>query len=79
MSSPFIYDLRSSSCQLASTSRFFHFISIPSLPNVLTAQNVRAGLADAQRVLSSSAPEAEKAEAEIEVSVFEGLQAALGK
>ena len=42
-------------------------------------QNIRAGLADAQRVVSSSAPDAEKAEAEIEVSVYEGLQAALNK
>lgn len=42
-------------------------------------QNVRAGLADAQKVLGSSASEAEKAEAAIEVEVFEGLQAALAK
>ncbi|KAL7422122.1 delta subunit of the central stalk of mitochondrial F1F0 ATP synthase, atp16 [Cryptotrichosporon argae] len=44
-----------------------------------TLENVRAGLADANKVLGSSAPEAEKAEARIEVEVFEGLQAALSK
>ncbi|OCF55115.1 F-type H+-transporting ATPase subunit delta [Kwoniella mangroviensis CBS 10435] len=42
-------------------------------------ENIRSGLADANRVLSSSAPESEKAEARIEVEVFEGLQAALAK
>ncbi|WVQ77928.1 hypothetical protein IAT38_000008 [Cryptococcus sp. DSM 104549] len=42
-------------------------------------ENIRAALADANRVLGSSAPEAEKAEARIEVEVFEGLQAALAK
>ena len=42
-------------------------------------QNVRAALADANKVLASSAPEAEKEEARIEVDVFEGLQAALSK
>lgn len=42
-------------------------------------QSIRAGLADANRVLGSSASEAEKAEARIEVEVFEGLQAALAK
>ncbi|ORX39613.1 ATP synthase [Kockovaella imperatae] len=42
-------------------------------------ENIRSGLADAQRVASSSAPDAEKAEAEIEVQVYEGLQAALSK
>lgn len=46
----------------------------------LTAiQSIRAGLADANRVLSSSAPDVEKAEARIEIEVFEGLQAALAK
>ena len=44
-----------------------------------TLQNVRAALADANKVLSSSAPDAEKEEARIEVEVFEGLQAALAK
>lgn len=43
------------------------------------SQSIRAGLADANRVISSSAPDAEKAEARIEVEVFEGLQAALNK
>lgn len=42
-------------------------------------QNVRAGLAEANKVLGSSAPEAEKAEAAVEVEVFEALQAALAK
>jgi F-type H+-transporting ATPase subunit delta len=42
-------------------------------------ENVRAGLAEANKVLGSSAPEAEKAEARIEVEVFEALQAALSK
>ncbi|WRT66860.1 ATP synthase F1, epsilon subunit [Kwoniella shivajii] len=42
-------------------------------------ENIRSALADANRVLSSSAPESEKAEARIEVEVFEGLQAALNK
>ncbi|BEI93095.1 uncharacterized protein CcaverHIS019_0507230 [Cutaneotrichosporon cavernicola] len=42
-------------------------------------ENVRAGLAEANKVLGSSAPEAEKAEATIEVEVFEALQAALSK
>ncbi|WVR04958.1 hypothetical protein IAU60_001970 [Kwoniella sp. DSM 27419] len=44
-----------------------------------SAENIRSALADANRVLSSSAPESEKAEARIEVEVFEGLQAALAK
>jgi hypothetical protein len=42
-------------------------------------QGIRAGLNDANRVLGSSASEAEKAEARVEVEVFEGLQAALAK
>ncbi|WVO17030.1 hypothetical protein L204_104717 [Cryptococcus depauperatus] len=42
-------------------------------------QNVKSSLADANRVLGSNAPESEKAEARIEVEVFEGLQAALTK
>lgn len=42
-------------------------------------ENIRAGLAEAKNVLGSSAPEAEKAEARIEVEVFEALQAALAK
>ncbi|RSH83272.1 delta subunit of the central stalk of mitochondrial F1F0 ATP synthase, atp16 [Apiotrichum porosum] len=40
---------------------------------------VRAGLAEANKVIASSAPEAEKAEAKIELDVFEALQAALAK
>ncbi|WWC69728.1 uncharacterized protein I206_103671 [Kwoniella pini CBS 10737] len=47
--------------------------------DTFSAENIRSGLADANRVLSSSAPESEKAEARIEVEVFEGLQAALAK
>ncbi|WVQ71477.1 hypothetical protein IAR50_001015 [Cryptococcus sp. DSM 104548] len=42
-------------------------------------ENIKAALADANRVLGSNAPESEKAEARIEVDVFEGLQAALAK
>ncbi|TYJ53323.1 hypothetical protein B9479_006038 [Cryptococcus floricola] len=42
-------------------------------------ENIKAALADANRVLGSNAPESEKAEARIEVEVFEGLQAALAK
>ncbi|KAK4683750.1 F-type H+-transporting ATPase subunit delta, partial [Tremellales sp. Uapishka_1] len=44
-----------------------------------SSENVRSALADANKVLSSSASDAEKAEARIEVDVFEGLQAALAK
>ena len=44
-----------------------------------TSQNIRSALADAQRVISSSAPESEKAEARIEVDVFESLQSALAR
>ena len=51
----------------------------PPRTSLTLAQNIRAGLADAQRVVSSSAPDAEKAEAEIEVQVYEGLQAAMNK
>ncbi|GHJ86066.1 hypothetical protein NliqN6_2468 [Naganishia liquefaciens] len=40
---------------------------------------VRSGLAEAQRVLSSSASEQDKAEARVEVEVFEALQSALAK
>lgn len=42
-------------------------------------QNIKSGLADANRVLGSNAPESEKAEARIEVDAYEGLQAALSK
>ncbi|GMK55727.1 hypothetical protein CspeluHIS016_0207830 [Cutaneotrichosporon spelunceum] len=42
-------------------------------------ENVRAGLAEANKVAASSAPDAEKAEAAIEVEVFEALQVALSK
>ncbi|XAO24234.1 hypothetical protein I312_103029 [Cryptococcus bacillisporus CA1280] len=42
-------------------------------------ENVKSGLVDANRVLGSNAPESEKAEARIEVDVYEGLQAALSK
>lgn len=41
--------------------------------------SVRSGLAEANKVIASSAPEAEKAEAKIEADVFEALQAALTK
>ncbi|KAH8083080.1 ATP synthase [Filobasidium floriforme] len=40
---------------------------------------VRAGLADAQRVIGSNATEQDKAEARIEVEVFESIQSALSK
>jgi hypothetical protein len=40
---------------------------------------VRAGLADAQRVIGSNATEQDKAEARVEVEVFEAIQAALAK
>ncbi|KIR25180.1 F-type H+-transporting ATPase subunit delta [Cryptococcus deuterogattii 99/473] len=40
-------------------------------------ENIKSGLADANRVLGSNAPESEKAVARIEVDVYEGLQAAL--
>jgi F-type H+-transporting ATPase subunit delta len=53
--------------------------TLPSPTGTFTLQNIRAGLADANRVLGSSAPESEKAEARIEVDVYEGLQAALNK
>lgn len=42
-------------------------------------QAVRAGLADAQRVIGSNATEQDKAEARVEVEVFESIQAALAK
>ncbi|CEQ41320.1 SPOSA6832_03037, partial [Sporobolomyces salmonicolor] len=38
---------------------------------------IRSGLAEAQRVAAGSGTEEEKAEAQIEVQVFEALQAAL--
>ncbi|WOO78477.1 ATP synthase subunit delta, mitochondrial [Vanrija pseudolonga] len=47
--------------------------------DAFTIENVRAGLAEANKVIASSAPEAEKAEARVEVEVFEALQAALAK
>jgi hypothetical protein len=40
-------------------------------------QAIRNGLAEAQRVANGNGTEAEKAEAAIEVSVFEALQASL--
>ncbi|KAG8863496.1 delta subunit of the central stalk of mitochondrial F1F0 ATP synthase, atp16 [Tulasnella sp. 330] len=43
-----------------------------------SAEAVRAGLADAQKVLSGSGSEADKAEARIEADVYESLQYALG-
>ena len=54
-----------------------HLAACPHI--TIAQQNVRAALADANKVLSSSAPDAEKEEARIEVEVFEGLQAALAK
>ena len=54
-----------------------HLVACPLI--TIAQQNVRAALADANKVLSSSAPDAEKEEARIEVEVFEGLQAALAK
>lgn len=40
-------------------------------------QAIRSGLAEAQRVAGGSGTEEEKAEAQIEVQVYEALQAAL--
>ena len=62
----------------APIERVIYFLHV-FINHLFTLQNVRAGLADANRVLSSGAPEAEKEEARIEVEVFEGLQAALSK
>lgn len=45
----------------------------------LTRQAVRNGIAEAQKVIGSSASEQEKAEARIELEVFEAINAALGK
>ncbi|KAK1924611.1 F1 complex, delta/epsilon subunit of ATPase [Papiliotrema laurentii] len=45
----------------------------------ISPENVRAGLADAQRVLSSNAPDAEKEEANIEIEVYQSLQHALSQ
>ncbi len=42
-------------------------------------QAVRAGLSEAQKVLGSNASEQDKAEARVEVEVFESIQAALAK
>lgn len=39
---------------------------------------MRAGLADAQKVLSGSGSEADKAEARIEADVYESLQYSMG-
>ena len=65
-----------SRCLLSSHPSFRHAIFRLAQ---CSPQNVRAALADANKVLASSAPEAEKEEARIEVDVFEGLQAALAK
>lgn len=43
------------------------------------AQAVRSGISEAQKVLGSSASEQEKAEARIELEVFEAINSALGK
>ena len=40
----------------------------------LRTQAVRAGLAEAQKVAAGSGSEVEKAEAQVEVEVFEALQ-----
>jgi hypothetical protein len=49
------------------------------IPKLHLTQAIRAGLADAQRVIGSSASDQDKAEARVEVEVFESIQAALAK
>lgn len=56
------------------------FGALPPLGPGLTSlflQAIRSGLAEAQRVAGGSGSEEEKAEAVIEVQVYEALQAAL--
>ncbi|KAJ8662651.1 ATP synthase F1, epsilon subunit [Lichtheimia ornata] len=45
----------------------------------LSAENVQAALADAQRVANGSGSDAEKAAAKIEIEVYEAIQNALSK
>ncbi|GAA5902092.1 hypothetical protein JCM5296_006602 [Sporobolomyces johnsonii] len=47
------------------------------IPRTFSPQAIRSGLAEAQRVAAGNGTEEEKAEAQIEVQVFEALQAAL--
>jgi F-type H+-transporting ATPase subunit delta len=46
---------------------------------VTNVQAVRSGLAEAQKVAAGSGSEAEKAEARVEVEVFEALQSSMTK
>lgn len=46
---------------------------------IIYLQRVQAGLAEAQRLVSSAGSEKEKAAAKIEVEVYEALQSALTK
>jgi F-type H+-transporting ATPase subunit delta len=46
---------------------------------VTNEQAVRSGLAEAQKVAAGSGSEAEKAEARVEVEVFEALQSSMTK
>lgn len=78
----FTYHCSSFVTYLPSNSSDPHFClrSISLLVRVVvTKQSIRSGLADANRVIGSSAPDAEKAEARVEVEVYEALQAALAK
>ncbi|KAI7876357.1 epsilon subunit of F1F0-ATP synthase N-terminal domain-containing protein [Lichtheimia hyalospora FSU 10163] len=45
----------------------------------ISAENVQAALADAQRVANGSGSDAEKAAAKIEIEVYEAIQTALSK
>lgn len=45
----------------------------------MNGQAVRSGLAEAQKVAAGSGSEAEKAEARVEVEVFEALQSSMTK
>lgn len=44
-----------------------------------SAEAIKSGLAEAQRIVSGSGPETEKATAKVEIEVYEALQAALAK
>lgn len=47
------------------------------ISRALCSQAIRSGLAEAQRVAGGSGTEEEKAEAQIEVQVYEALQSAM--
>lgn len=53
------------------------FACSPDPLDAFSPEAIRAGLAEAQKVAAGSGSEAEKAEAAIEVSVFEALQNSL--